>query len=395
MSADSNTVVLIIGGGLGGLALAQLISQSSSSVKVLIFERDENEHVRDQGYCIGIDSTGFEVLTKIRALDHLLSDESGSWSTLSSFQILNQYLQELLALNVHGIKLIYREQLRRALLTNLDVQWNKRFVSYKVLDDGVEATFQDGTSVHGTILIGCDGARSLVRAQLIPGFQRTDLRIINTAGTVEQSDDMKKIRQLARDSLVRILGRQGHSMLILPFRQLWMWSLSWPEKEDHEERNTSPTQLVEKVRRHFDNEELVQLIERSTPSSYLSPFRMHSALCLKQNPFPNNPRVTLLGDAAHPMTTQAGKGANTAFADAFDLANLLLNPSSSSLSEYEQKMFKRGFAAVKMSLSNTKMIHMTGWSALLRNSIFSIIRYTMALINIITIPFRWCRKKHD
>ncbi|CAF0751497.1 unnamed protein product [Adineta ricciae] len=181
MSADSNTVVLIIGGGLGGLALAQLISQSSSSVKVLIFERDENEHVRDQGYCIGIDSTGFEVLTKIRALDHLLSDESGSWSTLSSFQILNQYLQELLALNVHGIKLIYREQLRRALLTNLDVQWNKRFVSYKVLDDGVEATFQDGTSVHGTILIGCDGARSLVRAQLIPGFQRTDLRIINTA----------------------------------------------------------------------------------------------------------------------------------------------------------------------------------------------------------------------
>ena len=41
MSTDSTTVVLVIGGGLGGLALAQLLLQASSSIKVLVFERDE------------------------------------------------------------------------------------------------------------------------------------------------------------------------------------------------------------------------------------------------------------------------------------------------------------------------------------------------------------------
>jgi 2-polyprenyl-6-methoxyphenol hydroxylase-like FAD-dependent oxidoreductase len=395
MSTDSTPVVLIIGGGLGGLALAQLLLQSSNSIKVLIFERDKDEKSREQGYCIGIDSTGLDVLSKIRTVDDLLSDESNAFYTLSYFRLINKYLQTLFNVSARGGKLIYREDLRRALLTNIDVQWNKRFISYKILDDGIEANFDDGTSVRGTILIGCDGTKSVVRAQLLPEFKRTDLRIISAGGTVEQCDDLKKIQQLAQESLVRIFGAQGHTLLILPFRQLWVWGLSWPEKEDHEERNISSIQLIDKARRYFNDEEIVRLIERTSPSTYFTPYRLHSALCLKQNPFPNNPRVTLLGDAAHPMTTHAGKGANTAFADAFDLTNSILNPSPSSLSEYEQKMFKRGFSAVRMSLSSTNMIHATGWSALLRDGIFSIIRYTMVFINVLSIPFRWYKKKRD
>jgi len=395
MSTDSTTVVLIIGGGLGGLALAQLLLQSSSSIEVLIFERDENDNSRDQGYCIGLDPTGLDVLNKIRALDDLLADQSGGYYELSYFRLVNKYLHTLFNIPAKGIKLIDRNELRRALLTNINVQWNKRFVSYTVSDNGVEAHFEDGTSVHGTILVACDGTKSLVRAQLIPEFQRNDLRIISVAGRLEQSDDLKKIQEITKDSLARIFGKQGHTLLILPFRQLWMWSLSWPEKESHEEMNISSNQLIDKARENFNDDEIVRLIERCSPSDLISPYRLYSASCLKQNPFPNHPRITLLGDAAHPMTTHAGKGANTAFADAFDLANLLLNPSSSTLFEYEQKIFKRGYAAVKMSLTSTQMIHATGWRGLLRDGILSIIGYTMTLINFISMPFRWYKKKRD
>src|SRR5579871_3912392 len=119
MSTDSTTVVLIIGGGLGGLALAQLLLQSSSSIKVLVFERDENENSREQGYCIGLDQMGLDVLSKIRVLDDLLSDTSGAFYTLSSFKIINKYLQKLIEIDARKVKLIYRDDLRRALLTNL------------------------------------------------------------------------------------------------------------------------------------------------------------------------------------------------------------------------------------------------------------------------------------
>ncbi|CAF0759774.1 unnamed protein product [Rotaria sordida] len=395
MSIDSTTVVLIIGGGLGGLALAQLLLQSSSSIKVLVFERDRDENSREQGYCIGLDSMGLNVLHKIRVLDNLLCDKSDAVYTLSYFRLVNKYLQKLIDFNAKDNKLVYREDLRRALLTNIDVQWNKRFISYKIFDDGIEAYFEDGTSTRGTILIGCDGAKSIVRAQLIPEFQRNDLHIINVGGTVEQNDNMKQIQQLTKQCLVRIFGTQGHSLLILPFRQSWIWALSWPEKENHEEINLTSIQLINKARQYFNNDEIVRLIELSSYSTNIGPYRLYSALCLKQNPFPNNSRVTLLGDAAHLMTTHAGKGANTTFADAFDLANLLLNPSSSTLSDYEQKMFKRGFSAVQMSLFSTKMIHLTGWRASLRNCIFSIICYTMLLINLVSIPFRWYKNKSD
>lgn len=393
MTTDSATVVIIIGGGLGGLALAQLLLQNSSSIKVLIFERDENENSRDQGYCIGLEPMGLDVLSQIRALDNLLCDESDAVYILSSFRLVDKYLQKLIDINAKNNKLVDRQDLRRALLTNIDVQWNKKFTAYKIHDDGVEAIFEDGTSVRGTYLIGCDGAKSAVRAQLIPDFQRNDLRIINVAGSVKQSDDTKQIQELAHASLVRIFGKQGHTLLILPFRQSWVWALSWAEKENHEENNVTSVKIIEKARQNFNHDDITRLLEATVPSTYLGPYRLYSAPCLKQNPFPNNPRVILLGDAAHPMTTHAGKGANTAFADAFDIANILLNPSSSSFSEYEKKMFKRGFDAVKMSLSSTNMIHAIGWQATLRDCIFSVVRYTILLINFVSIPFRMLYKR--
>lgn len=397
MSTDTTTtVVLIIGGGLGGLALAQLLLQSSSTIKVLIFERDENENSREQGYCIGLDPSGLDVLNKIRVLDDLLSEQSNGYYNLSFFRLVNKYLQKLFQFNARGTKLVYRTDLRRALLTNLDVQWKKRFVSYDVVDDGIEAHFDDGTSVHGTILIACDGSKSAVRAQLMPDFQRNNLHILNIGGTTERHEnDFKKIDDLTKDSLVRIFGEQGHTLLILPLRQLFMWALSWPETETNEDMHLSSIQLIDKARRYFKDEEVVRLIERTSPSSMIGPYRLYSAPCLKRNPFLNHPRITFLGDAAHPMTTHAGKGANTAFADAFDLANLLLNPSSSTLAQYEEKMFQRGYAAVKMSLTSTQMIHSVGWRAFLRDCIFSFIYYTMTLVNFVSIPFRWFRKKRD
>src|SRR4051812_29645208 len=52
--------VLIAGGGVGGLALAQSLTRSGATVRV--FERDPSPHTRGQGYRLRIDGHGIDAL---------------------------------------------------------------------------------------------------------------------------------------------------------------------------------------------------------------------------------------------------------------------------------------------------------------------------------------------
>ncbi|CAF3700591.1 unnamed protein product [Rotaria sp. Silwood1] len=138
----------------------------------MVFERDTDEDARDQGYYITFNPMGIDVLKRIHGLKDLLSDPT-----------IVSYSQCQL----------------------------KRFVSHTILDHGIEALFNDGSSVKGTLLVGCDGAQSFVRAQLVPNLHREDTGVILVAGTLEPNEQCPQIRQLIQNSLVQILGDQGHA----------------------------------------------------------------------------------------------------------------------------------------------------------------------------------------
>lgn len=54
-----------------------------------------------------------------------------------------------------------RAKARAWLLDGIDVQWNKRFVSYEQGEDGVVVvTFEDGSKAEGAVLVGADGVQS-------------------------------------------------------------------------------------------------------------------------------------------------------------------------------------------------------------------------------------------
>ncbi|CAF1301851.1 unnamed protein product [Rotaria sordida] len=370
-ASNETKTILIIGGGLGGLALGQLLLQDSPpSLKVIVFERDAEEDARDQGYYITINSMGIDVLKRISVLNDVLSDSTTMSYSQCQLKFADKKLNTTLIMIAGELKIIERAVLRRNLLKNIDVRWNKRFISYNIVNHGIEAHFDDGSSVKGTLLVGCDGSKSVVRAQLVPNLCRQDTGVVLVAGTLEPNEQLGQIQQLIENSLVQVLGDQTteHTM----------------------KSSLSPEELLDKVRTNFNNEEIVRLIELSLSSASLIPLRLYSSPLLKVNPFPNNLRVTLIGDAAHLMTIQRGMGANTTFADALDLADVIRHGSTQNLlSDYEEKMFKRGFQAVQDSFNSTRMMRLSGIHGMIRDYLLWLIGYIMVFKNIISVPFNW------
>ena len=74
---------------------------------------------------------------------------------------------------------IGRVELRDILLDELVnygsscVHWNKTFARYEQLPNGqVRAFFTDNTLEEGDLLVGADGAQSMIRRQYLPHIQR-------------------------------------------------------------------------------------------------------------------------------------------------------------------------------------------------------------------------------
>ena len=59
--------------------------------------------------------------------------------------------------------------------TNTQILENKRLKKIQVQKDGVMGTFEDDTTINAEIIIGCDGANSVVRRQPAkPDFEKTE-----------------------------------------------------------------------------------------------------------------------------------------------------------------------------------------------------------------------------
>lgn len=213
--------IVIIGAGIGGLSLAQGLI--NSGFQVTVFERDESPKSRVQGYRISIRSLG------MKALSLLLTSEKFNQLSLAKvadvgdgFILANEKMEPFFTIpqGQDAAVQFLRSEMRSHLLAGIDVRWNKRLINFEDNGDQVIAHFEDGTYVSCDLLVGCDGAGSIVRKLLpsvygdrigsVPKVSESNRTIFG--GQIDRSLEWENLLPLNKTGLVRFLGPDSHSL---------------------------------------------------------------------------------------------------------------------------------------------------------------------------------------
>ncbi|MEV6034155.1 FAD-dependent monooxygenase [Nonomuraea sp. NPDC052116] len=398
--------VAVIGGGIGGLCLAQGLKRAG--VAVTVYERDRTADSRLQGFRLNIDPSGSVALHACLppALWEVLVATAGDPGPGIGF--LDERMRTLVRIGqdgpdrdpldpATGRHAVSRITLRKLLLAGLDdvVRFGKEFTGFARADDGtVTAKFADGTAATADVLVAADGVNSRVWAQLHPAAGRTTLPATAVAGKLFLTEDNRRWlpeRLLAgmnvfwprRDFLftaifrrredpaaitarlgdrVRALGLEPERLLADAHDDdyvLWAFIAhrdSLPA-DFTPQAQADPAAVREMLARRTAgwHPDLRRLLADSTPDTlYQTEFSAAAPL----RPWETG-NVTGLGDAVHHMPPVGGLGGNAALRDAHRLCAALTaadrgeQPLPQALRAYEADMLRHGFDSVREVVRNT------------------------------------------
>jgi len=359
--------VLIVGGGIGGLCLAQGLTRSGLSVQV--FERDAHAAVRGQGYRVTLKEVGAYALhdclpAELFELCVATSIRQATTMAFTDEQLKPKFRKDvpLIEPGLAGFG-ANRLTLREILLSGLEqsVQFGKTLTGYEQLGDRVRVRFADGTSAEGDLLVGADGTNSAVRRQLVPDAVIDEYDRAIYGRTPMSAQTSQWLPDILTDSFNRVIGPDaamavatcraaGTAPGLTPIADYLSWMLSFTSAPLP--ATASPVELVELARSavHGWHPAVGRIIDESDVDG-IALIAISTARTVAGW---DAPRVTLLGDAIHTMSPGRGEGANTALRDAELLRATLVAvgqgvPLETAKALYEQELLRYGFEMVARS----------------------------------------------
>ena len=341
--------IAIAGGGLGGLTLARILHRHG--IDAVVYEREASRSARSQGGSLDLHpESGQQALAEAGLAGRFRSRARPEGEEHRILDPTGRTLvhHEPRPGSFSGRPEIDRSALRDLLLDSLPgdtVRWRHRLVAATPRPDGGwQLAFHGGHRTSCDILIGADGARSIVRSLL------TDVRLSYVATVVELTiEDVDR----RHPDLAELVGPGNLWCVgvnqILAAQRIGDGSLrvgiSLRADDCAIDTYRSKRALLDMFGEW--DPRLTALIEAADNAPAPRPIETMPT----GTRWASRPGITLIGDAAHLMPP-VGEGANQAMLDAAELASrLAANPEDpdSAIRAYEEAMFARTQPIAEMS----------------------------------------------
>lgn len=397
MASMSSPHVLIAGGGVSGLCLAQGLRKQGISCAV--YER-EPANTQRAGYRLTMNADGGEALRACLPEDlyELYLQTSRQTPRRQLAVVIDSQCNELTTQEHLGPPnegprphtAIDRRTLRQIMLGRLGdaVTPGVSATGFDADADGVRLHLSDGSAVEGDLLVGADGIGSPIRRQLLPGAQVVEADVTASLGLFARSpltpEIVAELPEILWDGFVIARDDQG-AMLALgayvprqpvaeaaaaiapdvpvePVGDYMMISggvargVHVPETADWT-AGTAEQVRDGMVRAVADwHPALRGLVERLDPGTL---FGLRFGR-LEPTPAWEPSRVTVMGDAIHAMLPTRGQGANMALRDARVLSEQLgaaargERPLLEAIGAYEQDMRDYVYPIMDLSADHSR-----------------------------------------
>jgi len=331
--------VLIVGGGVAGLALAICLRRLHIPCRVF----EAYPHLSETaGACLQIAPNGINVLSALGLKDEFVR----RGKKCLQFRFCTHRDEHVAEVPIDGDKhfgadaiMAGRYQLHTMLARTLEadglaIEYGRRLRALEQHADGVTLTFEDGSSATGAIVVGCDGLHSTTRQLLFPAVPKPDfLGYIGLGGVVPLSTltpEQVALTRIDQGTMTAMRGLVGVWYIAetgpsaTGERQLFVWT-NFP----------LPLDMCNKARTEMTPEQICKEILEPLFGDWADPLpTLMRAVCREglvrqpiqglgaELPHWSVERTLLIGDAAH-ATGPAGEGASVALEDAQYLARLL------------------------------------------------------------------------
>lgn len=339
---------LIAGAGIGGLATGIALREAGLEVKLL----ERSREMREIGAGLMIWPNGTRALQALGVEVRAMTIDRLFFCNWHGRQLMEPPLRAISKRYGSDVAVVHRADLQSALVRRLD---------HEVLNLGAEVTgfeeagaqvtvkLRDGTSEAGDLLIGADGLRSAVRRQLL-----TDGDPVYLGATIWRGMVSSEGLTIKPGHGFNWIGRGSEFLAfhLADHRIYWAGVTKEPRGE-----KPGPAGHKQDVLERFASwaEDIPALIAATEP-----------AAILRNDMYDRPPsrrwsrgRVTLVGDAAHPMTPNQGQGACQALEDAVVLGESLEAASDlpKAFEMYEKRRIHRANRAVAMSRQASRGVH--------------------------------------